>query len=781
MAAEGQSQHSGTSSARRRQEADLAAAEERRRAAEATAAAAARASRLAQAELAAARAEVEAAAAADAARAAAAEVEDLRSSHSSSIAADDSADPDLELLERDAARRRAAQWAAVHAHERGRSPDRRGGAGGVPGGGAHGNGGGRVEEEHGLRRPRGSLSPDRYRGGAGDAPGGGAHGNGGGRVEEEHGLRRPRGSLSPDRYRGYHGYQAVARDVGPGGGWPTLTKTNYVEWAAVMKVRLQVLHMWEAVRYGDVDYDQDRRALNALIAAVPTEMQFSLTSKRTAKDAWDAIAAARIGSDRARKSTLQQLRKEWEDLAFKPGEDVDDFALRLNTLLQKVVQFGDNTYSEERAVEKLFRCVPEKYKQMARSIESLLDLSTMSIEEAIGRLKVVDIDEPQPSSGPKLLLTREQWAAGQGDKKKGEPSSAAASRKRGKRGKSRKGAQAGAQGRANGGARGGVQGAAAEKPKPAQDDCCRNCGLAGHWAKDCRQPRRAQAHVAQAEEEQPALFMAHASTEPPPAAPAAAALLHLDEAKAHALLSSGSGGSDKIDGWCLDTGATHHMTGRREFFSELDSNVRGSVKFGDASAVEIKGAGSVIFVAKNGEHRLLTGVYYIPALRNSIISLGQLDENGSRVEIKDGVLRIWDPRHRLLAKVNRGSNRLYVLHVQVAQPFCLAARRDDEAWRWHERFGHLNFEALKQLGNKEMVQGMPCVDHVEQFCDTCVLTKQRRLPFPRQASFRAKEKLELVHGDLCGPVTPATPGGRRYFLLLVDDASRYMWAVLLDT
>jgi len=30
-------------------------------------------------------------------------------------------------------------------------------------------------------------------------------------------------------------------------------------------------------------------------------------------------------------------------------------------------------------------------------------------------------------------------------------------------------------------------------------------------------------------------------------------------------------------------------------------------------------------------------------------------------------------------------------------------------------------------------------------------------------------------------MTPATPGGRRFFLLLVDDVSRYMWAVLLDT
>ena len=81
--------------------------------------------------------------------------------------------------------------------------------------------------------------------------------------------------------------------------------------------------------------------------------------------------------------------------------------------------------------------------------------------------------------------------------------------------------------------------------------------------------------------------------------------------------------------------------------------------------------------------------------------------------------------------MNRGPNRLYVLHVQVAQPVCLAAHRDDNSWQWHERFGHLNFEALKQLGNKEMVQGMPRVEHVEQFCDTCVLTKQRRLPFPR--------------------------------------------------
>jgi hypothetical protein len=98
------------------------------------------------------------------------------------------------------------------------------------------------------------------------------------------------------------------------------------------------------------------------------------------------------------------------------------------------------------------------------------------------------------------------------------------------------------------------------------------------------------------------------------------------------------------------------MTSRWEFFTELDSDVRGSIKFGDASGVEIKGVGSVIFAAESGEHRLLTRVYYIPALRNSIICLGQLDESGSHVEIKDGVMRIWDRHHRLLVKVTRGTN-----------------------------------------------------------------------------------------------------------------------------
>jgi hypothetical protein len=144
-------------------------------------------------------------------------------------------------------------------------------------------------------------------------------------------------------------------------------------------------------------------------------------------------------------------------------------------------------------------------------------------------------------------------------------------------------------------------------------------------------------------------------------------------------------------------------------------------------------------------------------------------------------MRIWDRHRHLLAKVTRGTNQLYVLNVQVAQPLCLAACRDDKAWQWHKRFGHLHFEALKRLSVKGMVRGLPSFDHVEQFCDVCILTKQRRLPFSQQLSFRAKERLELMHEDLCGLVTLATPAGRCYFLLLVDDLSCYMWVVVLGS
>jgi hypothetical protein len=74
--------------------------------------------------------------------------------------------------------------------------------------------------------------------------------------------------------------------------------------------------------------------------------------------------------------------------------------------------------------------------------------------------------------------------------------------------------------------------------------------------------------------------------------------------------------------WVLDTGVTNHMTGSREIFAELDFEVCGTVRFGDGSITTIEGPESIILACKDGGHRTLTGVYFIPCLKASIISLG---------------------------------------------------------------------------------------------------------------------------------------------------------------
>ncbi|WVZ57631.1 hypothetical protein U9M48_007992 [Paspalum notatum var. saurae] len=253
--------------------------------------------------------------------------------------------------------------------------------------------------------------------------------------------------------------------------------------------------------------------------------------------------------------------------------------------------------------------------------------------------------------------------------------------------------------------------------------------------------------------------------------------MELVEARAHAQIDGDNRSDDTA--WYLDTGATNHMTGSRAVFSDIDSNVTGSVRFGDGSLVKIEGSGTVLFACKSGEHRELTGVFLIPRLDTNLISVGQLDEDGYDIHVNKGVMRIRDERRRLLACVRRSPNRLYSLRLDIAQPICLTARRTDTAWRWHERFGHISFQVLRKLASGDMVRGLPRIDHIDQVCDGCLAGKQRRQPFPEQAWRRAGGALELVHGDIYGPVTPTTPSESRYFFLLVDDMSRYMWLYLL--
>ena len=101
-----------------------------------------------------------------------------------------------------------------------------------------------------------------------------------------------------------------------GASWLTLTHTNYGEWAVTMKVKLRAQRLWNAIDKGTDNKKDDMLVLEAILAAVPAEYREPLGAKSSAKEAWEAIAAMRIGSDHAKEgdslaSSSSRMVKRW--------------------------------------------------------------------------------------------------------------------------------------------------------------------------------------------------------------------------------------------------------------------------------------------------------------------------------------------------------------------------------------------------------------------------------------------------------------------------------------
>jgi hypothetical protein len=181
--------------------------------------------------------------------------------------------------------------------------------------------------------------------------------------------------------------------------------------------------------------------------------------------------------------------------------------------------------------------------------------------------------------------------------------------------------------------------------------------------------------------------------------------IHLDEGKLFIQLRNGGHGD--CSRWILDSGATNHMSGDQDAFTEIDRRVQGIVRFGDVAVTNIVGKGSIILKCKNGEHKALAGVYLIPRLTTNIVSLGQLEEDGHKIMLQSGFLKIWDCSIRLVARVSWAMNRMSILQLNVDNLVCLTAQGDSPAWRWHTRYGHLNLRGLRKLATGKMVNGLP--------------------------------------------------------------------------
>nr|GEV03841.1 hypothetical protein [Tanacetum cinerariifolium] len=168
--------------------------------------------------------------------------------------------------------------------------------------------------------------------------------------------------------------------------YPLLTKTNYFGWAIKMRVNLQAQGVWDATQREGVEERQDRMALAAIYQAITEDVLLMLADKDTAKEAWETLRTMHMGADRVKEAVVQTLRSIFEVIRIKDRESVDEFLMKLNTIVTGIRSLGDTI--EEITVN-------------------------MTVEEVVGGLKTHEErlrgygDQQREKS---LLLTHAEWS-----------------------------------------------------------------------------------------------------------------------------------------------------------------------------------------------------------------------------------------------------------------------------------------------------------------------------------------------------------------------------------
>ena len=200
------------------------------------------------------------------------------------------------------------------------------------------------------------------------------------------------------------------------------------------------------------------------------------------------------------------------------------------------------------------------------------------------------------------------------------------------------------------------------------------------------------------------------------------------------------------------------------------------MKLGDNSRMMVMGKGNVKLHV-NGLTQVITEVYFIPELRNNLLSIGQLQEKKLAILIQDDMCKIYHPRRGLIIQTEMSANRMFIVLASVISPTCLQATSEDNTQLWHCRYGHLNFKGLRTLLHKNMVRGLPMLKASSKVCDDCMVGKQHREAMPKKSLWMASKKLQLVYAYICGPISPESNSGKRYVITFIDDYSRKTWHI----
>jgi len=175
----------------------------------------------------------------------------------------------------------------------------------------------------------------------------------------------------------------------------------------------------------------------------------------------------------------------------------------------------------------------------------------------------------------------------------------------------------------------------------------------------------------------------------------------------------------------------------------------------------------------------LNNYYFVPSLSRSIVSPSCLTKEGYSFVSKDnGCVISKNDTFVAFASIVNG---LFILNLDDA-PICNASAKRPRlnelspTYMWHCRLCHIS----ENRTNRLHAYGLLTLFDSESYetCESCLLGKMTKVSFTGFHE-RASELLELVHPDVCGPMSTIARGEFKYFITFADDFSRYGYVYLM--
>jgi transposase InsO family protein len=178
---------------------------------------------------------------------------------------------------------------------------------------------------------------------------------------------------------------------------------------------------------------------------------------------------------------------------------------------------------------------------------------------------------------------------------------------------------------------------------------------------------------------------------------------------------------------------------------------------------------------------LLSHVLYVPVLQNNLLSVLHLVANHCfRIEIKGEEMVFMQNGERRFTAAIRNNTAWLNTSMPPAPKAALHGKATLSRALWHCCLCHIGADRLKQAIKGKVATGLVVESNVPAptHCKPCIRSKHHCDPFPQRTSHRAASFLERIHSDL-HQLPVFTSSSFRYWLLFIDDYSRYFWIYLL--